>query len=82
MAGSAGKQYVVVQATHHSDGSATPIAIMYPGSRVFHITGSMLLDGAKDRPQEIRIYRVLIGKSVTKLYQEGERWYVLSRQGV
>ena len=79
MSGSTGKQYVTVQVTHNADGSMTPNTIMYPGGKMYHVSYSAVMGQSEREGKTVRTYRVAIGKRITELYQEKDRWFVLSR---
>ena len=76
---SSGKQYVAVQATHYPNGEIVPIAIFFPGGRVFHITRSNLINDQSDSRSSKQTFRIVIGKQETRLFLDNGRWFVLRK---
>ncbi len=76
------KQYVEVIVDVGTDGSHTPLAIVwgdgtsYPISRVLDMrqASSRRFEGAGTR------YTVQVGKQATHLFREGDRWFVEAKE--
>ena len=72
------KRYVAVTVRHDEDGRCRPLQIIWDDGRAFHV--DEVLEVFRKASRKVGgcgvCYRIRIGKHVTDLYQEENRWFV------